>query len=109
MIYVSFLQVNGKFCHLLTAKLLNKKVIWLLPSYLPHMIKYDTNISSIVKIYAYIQKISFYLSDKIIIYSKNLIEEWKMDKYQNKIVFAHEYFLNFNKFKINIKYKIERI
>lgn len=90
---------------LIMAKLLRKRVIWLLPSYLPHMVEYDTNISSIVKIYVKIQKISFFLTDKIILHSKNLIGEWNLDKYQNKIIFANEYFIDFNKFKIKVNHK----
>lgn len=100
-----FFTGEWEFIPLITAKLLRKKVIWLIPSYLPHMIKYDTNVSSIVRIYAQIQKLSFILSDKIILHSNNLIEEWNLLKYKNKIVFANEYFINFDKFKININHK----
>jgi len=39
------------------------------------------------------------VTDNIIVYSKSLIESWNLVKYQNKILIAHEHFLDFNFFK----------
>ncbi|HJH25276.1 MAG TPA: hypothetical protein C5S37_00560, partial [Methanophagales archaeon] len=49
-------------------------------------------------------KINCILSNKIILYSENLINEWNLEKYRNKISIAHEHFLDFDKFKIQKKF-----
>ncbi|MFC1984230.1 glycosyltransferase family 4 protein [Chloroflexota bacterium] len=49
-------------------------------------------------------KINYSLSDKIILHSPILIKEWNLEKYKDKTSIAHEYFLDFNKFKINNKF-----
>ena len=54
----------------------------------------------LAKMSALLQKINYTLSNRIIIYSKRLIEEHDMKKYNNKICIAHEHFLDFDKFKI---------
>jgi glycosyltransferase involved in cell wall biosynthesis len=46
------------------------------------------------------KKINCALSEVIVVYSKNLIKEWTLEKYVNKISIAHRHFLDFNKFKI---------
>lgn len=48
----------------------------------------------------FLQNITHYLSDRIIIYSTRLIKQYKLDKYRDKILIAHEHFLDFDKFKI---------
>ena len=40
------------------------------------------------------------LSNVIIVYSSNLINEWKLESFTNKIIVSHRHFLNFEKFKI---------
>ena len=58
----------------------------------------------LAKMSALLQKINYTLSNRIIIYSKRLIEEHGLDKYRNKIYIAHEHFLDFDKFKIKKKF-----
>ena len=52
------------------------------------------------KILVKMENISYCLSDRMIIYSPNLIKEWNLTKYSNKIFIAHEHIINFDKFKI---------
>ena len=47
-----------------------------------------------------ISKINFILSTKIVIYSKNLIEEFNLKSFQEKIIVAPKHFVNLDKFKI---------
>ncbi len=49
------------------------------------------------------QNIIYRLSDRIILYSKRLIKEWNLEKYQHKISITHEHFLDVDKFKIKNK------
>jgi len=56
--------------------------------------------SHIPRIFA---ELNYALSDKIIVYSENLIDKLGLEKYENKICIAHEHFLDFDKFKIKKK------
>jgi len=47
--------------------------------------------------------ITYLLPHTLILYSPNLIKEWNLEKYENKICIAHEHFLDFDKFKIKKK------
>jgi glycosyltransferase involved in cell wall biosynthesis len=44
------------------------------------------------------------LSDKLILYSKNLVKEWNLERWENKIEFAHEHIIDFQKFRIMKQY-----
>ena len=48
----------------------------------------------------FLQGITYGLSNRIILYSPNLIKEWNLEKYCHKISIASENFLDFDKFKI---------
>ncbi|MCK4542702.1 MAG: hypothetical protein KAU17_10760, partial [Spirochaetales bacterium] len=50
------------------------------------------------------EKISYRLADHIVIYSKNLVVKWRLEKYRHNISIAHEHFLDFDKFKIQKKF-----
>ena len=50
----------------------------------------------------YISRLAFIFSSVIIVYTPNIIKEWNLEKYEDKVVFAHEQFLDFDKFK-NVK------
>ncbi|MEM3063260.1 MAG: glycosyltransferase family 4 protein [Nitrososphaerota archaeon] len=47
-----------------------------------------------------LEKINYLLSNKIVCYSENLIQEFNLKRYINKISIAPHHFLNFAKFKI---------
>ena len=44
------------------------------------------------------------IAKHIILYSENLINEWNLNKYKNKIKIAHRHFINFEDFSIKKKY-----
>ena len=43
---------------------------------------------------------SLSLADKIIVYSSNLVQEWDLESYQQKILIAHRHFLDFETFTV---------
>jgi glycosyltransferase involved in cell wall biosynthesis len=79
-------------------KLRNKRIIWLLPSSSKKMIGYHHDFPKII--FTPMQSVSYYLADKIVLYSPNLVNEWDLGKYRNKIIIAHEHFLNTKTFTV---------
>jgi glycosyltransferase involved in cell wall biosynthesis len=97
-VYVFFMEGDA-ILPMVTTKLLRKKSLRLLPSFIiKEHVKNCNNIFTNMLIN--IHKISYALSTRIIVYSPNIIEEWGLEKYRNKIYISHEHFLDFHKFKI---------
>lgn len=92
-----FFMEAGAFLPALTAKLLRKKILLVLPSSITQMAKYRNDFFD--KILICLQSINYELADRIIIYSPNLINEWNLGKHKQKIMFAHEHFIDFNEFR----------
>ena len=99
-----FFMGEGLLLPVLTLKLLGKPVILSLAASFPTMIEAQKNISFLSTLPKFLEIINYSLSNKIILYSPNLIKEWKLEKYRNKISIAHEHFLDFDKFKIKKKF-----
>ena len=96
-IYVFFMEA-GAFLPMLTARLAGKKVVWELPSSLVQMVEHHKDPLSNALVW--IQSVDYRLSNRIVLYSENLIRKWGLGKYRSKISIACEYFLDFDKFKI---------
>lgn len=83
------------FLPLIVAKLFRKKIYTIIiGSYTP-INKKNANYT-LVSLAAHI---SLKTSDKIIVYSQNLIEEWNLSDYTSKIIIGHEHFLDFTLYK----------
>ena len=83
---------------IIAAKLLRKNIVLAPLGSYTLMAKFSNDIFYMpVK---FLSKINCMLSNCIILYSPNLIKEWNLEKYKNKILIAHEHFLDFDKFKI---------
>lgn len=85
---------------ILTAKLLNKKIVIVMAgsAILDSFFSKDNTL-----IYTKILSLScLSLADKLVIYSPNLIQEWDLEAYNDKILIAHRHFLDFNNFYISI-------
>jgi glycosyltransferase involved in cell wall biosynthesis len=87
---------------MLIAKLMRKNVVLALAVSSVRSSEAQNDIFS--KPLFFLSKINCTLSEKIIVYSKNLIKEWDLEKYRNKIYIAHEHFLDFDKFKMKKKF-----
>jgi glycosyltransferase involved in cell wall biosynthesis len=46
------------------------------------------------------QSLSYTISDKLVVYSPNLIAEWQLERYRHKIVIAYEHFISTDTFTI---------
>ncbi|MCL0065577.1 glycosyltransferase family 4 protein [Dehalococcoidia bacterium] len=96
--------IGGEFLILpiLTAKLLRLKVVIALVGSGLKVAQIQKD--HLYRILAPLMKINYTLSNRVILYSPNLIKEWNLEKYRNKISIAHEHFLDFDKFKITKKF-----
>jgi glycosyltransferase involved in cell wall biosynthesis len=94
--YLFFMEGVG-LLPMIAVKLLNKQIIWMLPSSILMAHTSKKKIGSYF-IFKYSQSICARLSTLIILYSKNLISVWNLERYVDKIRFAHEHYLDFSQF-----------
>jgi len=101
-IWIFFIGGPYLLLPMLTAKLSRKKVVLAFAgSSILSLKSANDNLFKPVKI---LSKINCTLTDCIILYSPNLIKEWNLEKYIDKICIAHKHFLDFDKFKIKKKF-----
>jgi len=93
-----FFMEAGVLLPVLTARLAGKKVLWALPSSLTEMANHYKD--PLFNVSACLQAVSYKLSNRIILYSENLIKEWHLEKHRHKISIAHRHFLDFDRFKV---------
>jgi glycosyltransferase involved in cell wall biosynthesis len=95
--FVVFFMEDGAVFPMIIAKLFRKHVVWSLPS---NISKQSINRNSFIElIVAFSKKICCVIPDNIVVYSSNLIKEWDLQKYRQKILIAHEQFLEINKYE----------
>ena len=82
---------------MIIAKIFGKKTFLSLPSSQVHMSIAIGDIFS--RELQYISKMAFLISSFIVLYTPNLINEWSLEEYKDKIVFAHEQYIDFTKFQ----------
>jgi glycosyltransferase involved in cell wall biosynthesis len=97
-IWLFFLGGDDLVIPILAAKLLRKKVL-IVSSGSPKKVAQSKN-DKLAFILGLLEKISYRLVDKIIIYSERLIEEYELQHYTHKIRIACHHFLDFSKFKV---------
>ena len=102
-IWIFFLDSQALLLPVVTAKLMRKKIIFALAASLTKSAKVTKDTFANVLVHS--EAINYKLSTRIILYSPNLIKEWNLEKYRNKIYIAHEHFLDFD--KMTIKKKID--
>jgi glycosyltransferase involved in cell wall biosynthesis len=83
---------------LIVAKMLHKKVILIISGSDEDSVKATSEKLSIPLLP--IQHMNFAISDKIMIYSKNIISEYGLQQHNNKTCIAHHHFIDFEKFNL---------
>ena len=101
-IWIFFLDSQALLLPVTTAKLMRKKIIFALAASLTKSAKATKDTFANVLVHS--EAINYKLSTRIILYSQNLIKEWNLEKYKNKICIAPRHFLDFNKFKTKKKF-----
>jgi glycosyltransferase involved in cell wall biosynthesis len=97
-----FLQ-DGLLLPMLISRLLRKKVIWMLPSSNEEFYKH--NKSMCCQFLIVLQRFNYFLSNRIVIYSQLMINNWGLTKYEKKIIVSSEHLLDFDNFKYSGKVK----
>ena len=97
-VWVFFLNGEYLLLPLLIAKLSRKKVLLIMTASIlrSSQIRKD----GLVKIYIFLRPFIYKLANIITVYSNNLVKEWQLEKYKDKVLIAHEHFLNFFIFRI---------
>ena len=89
-----FFWATGFLLPMICVKVRRKKIIWLLPSSVRKM---DEHRGSFLRpAVILLQDLSSTIADKIVLYSPNLIQEWGLQRYADKILIAHEHFIRVN-------------
>lgn len=99
-----FYMGEGLFLPIIVLKILRKKVILFLASSFPNILRNRGNKNFFSESLRAFELLNYSLCNNIIIYSSNLISEWKLEKYNSKILIAHEHFLDLDIFNIKNKY-----
>ena len=95
-----FFMAEGLFFPVIMAKVLNKASVLCLASSMPKWAAYTFKNPLLSRSFTEMEKISYFFSDRIVVYSPRLISEWNLEKYRHKILIAHEHFLDFNTFTV---------
>jgi glycosyltransferase involved in cell wall biosynthesis len=95
-----FFMAEGLFFPVIMAKVLNKVSVLCLASSMPKWAAYTFKNPLLSRAFTEMEKISYFFSDRIVVYSPRLISEWNLEKYRHKILIAHEHFLDFNTFTV---------
>ena len=93
-----FFMETGLPLPMIIAKICNKRIIWLLPSSLRKKIEHHHDFLNLILIP--FQSLSYYIADKILLYSPNLIKEWKLQKFKEKILIAQHFFITIDIFTV---------
>jgi len=96
-IYIFFIS-EGQLLPILVAGLMGRKTVLCLASSAPSISKRIKDPLS--KLFTVMEHVNYHLATRLIIYSANLIHEWKLEKFINKISIAHEHFIDLNTMKV---------
>ena len=100
-LWIFFIGGDTLVFPMITAKLLRENVVLAFAGSSILTEKFNADIFS--KVLEFLSNINCTLSDKIIVYSTNIIREWHLEKYRKKICVAHEHFLDLGVLKIKKK------
>jgi glycosyltransferase involved in cell wall biosynthesis len=90
-----FFMEDNAILPMLIAKILNKKIVWMIPSNIPDQMKYTDILNWFL---SKLRNICRSLSNIIIVYSSRLIEEWNLTKYRDKVYIAGEHYIDLEKY-----------
>jgi glycosyltransferase involved in cell wall biosynthesis len=103
-----FFMGEGLLLPALTLRWLGKPIILSLAASSPKMIEANNDISLCNRIPKFLELINYSLSNRIILYSPNLIKDWNLEKYRKKISITGAAYKDTDNFKIKKKLNDKR-
>lgn len=86
---------------MIVSKLLGRQVTLILGGYMEREIKHKGNV--IERLLVPLKKIDLAYSNRIVVYSRNLIEDWNLESFADRISVANEHFVDFGMFQTKRK------
>ncbi|ACL15981.1 glycosyltransferase family 4 protein [Methanosphaerula palustris] len=99
-----FFMQTGPIIPLIVARLLGKKTVWMLPSSMERMTQYQQYALS--GLILRLQHICYSLTNVLVLYSADLIDEWGLRAYQGKIRIAHEHIVDTTRFSVEVPFSL---
>jgi len=97
---VFFLDGGLYLLPLLAAKLAGRKTIMVITQSSSQIAKQSNKSKFLPLVMFILETISRKLTHKLVVYSPSLVPQFNLEKHKNKIIVAHEHFIDFNVFKI---------
>jgi len=102
---IIFLGASTFCLPMLISKLLKKKALQLTTTSETRMVKHNSNrygytINILYLMTRLFERFNYVLADQVIVYSLNIVNEWNLSKFANKISIAYEHFLDVNIFRV---------
>jgi glycosyltransferase involved in cell wall biosynthesis len=97
-IWIFFIGGEGLLLPMLTARLLRTKVVLALAGFPTKGSQVQKDRTS--KPTEFLSKINLIISNRIVVYSENIVKERGLEKYKNKVSIAKKHFLDLDKFKV---------
>jgi glycosyltransferase involved in cell wall biosynthesis len=96
--WIFFLDAHSYSLPVITARILRKKIIFLLAASIKNT--NESRQDKITNLLIWSENLNYRFADKIVIYSEGLINKWNLGKYYRKICIARQHFIDINKFKL---------
>ena len=103
-----FFMAEGLLLPVLTSRLLGKPAILSLAASAPKIFEAINDISLRNRIPKFLEIINYIISNRIIVYSPNLIKDWNLEKYRKKISISGDAYKDTDNFKIKKKLNDKR-
>jgi glycosyltransferase involved in cell wall biosynthesis len=97
-IYIFFMG-EGIILPTIIAKAMRKPVLMALAGSSINILKKNKDFYS--KPFELMEYINYWLADRLVVYSPDLIDEWGLKRFKKKISIAHEHYLDFERFNTN--------
>lgn len=97
-LWIFFLDSHALLLPVLVSKILSKQIIFLLAASIRK--SNDSKKDPLTQFLIWSEYLNFRITNGIIVYSENIVKDWNLTSFNNKIFIASEHILNFEKFRI---------
>jgi len=97
-VWVFFIGGEGLLLPILAARSKGKKVVLSMAGSVPEQLAGRND--PFTKAYDILLRINLSLVDRIVLYTPNLVQRWHFTRWKDKIVFAHEHYVDTDEFRV---------